>query len=223
MEPEGINVVEIDLNLPDTFYYLSWTPDGAGNPVCLEAVRSTGITLDWKIRACAREAITAKFHLLFNTTTGNLDRGLSLLLDRARRYRVHLVQPKAADRIAARIAEIQGSNDHLSAGVELPEIHYNLFIGERQWADKVLFQLTRNAHGISDSATPRRSLMEICRGAATRYEAVSRAYRSGGFTLKDIAEHFDMHFSEVSTIVNGSTPLAGDMEPRSPATGPCRD
>jgi hypothetical protein len=46
-----------------------------------------------------------------------------------------------------------------------------------------------------------RTLVDYKRSNADRNTAICQAYQSGGYTLKAIGEHFDLHYSTVSGIL----------------------
>ena len=48
---------------------------------------------------------------------------------------------------------------------------------------------------------PARPLASYARQCSARDEAIAMAYRSGDYTLKEIGEHFGVHYSRVSRIV----------------------
>lgn len=212
MEAQGISVTEIRLGLPNTCYYLSWEPaDAPRRPAHRRAfmadVRGICRRLDWKIYAAGDGGGTMR--LVFETATGNLETGLAALLRDARQHKVYMVQPVAALPFIARYvhesrdAERQPAPRHATAGsAELPDIHFGLFMGERPWATRMLDLLTRCAMDDADPPHRFRSLAELSGSHSSPRDAITEAYRCGRFSLKDIAEHFDMHFSEVSEIIN---------------------
>ena len=54
----------------------------------------------------------------------------------------------------------------------------------------------------SSQARPRpKALSEYKRFGKDRNTAIVQAYQSGGYTLKEIAEYFGLHYSTVSVIV----------------------
>lgn len=215
MEPEGISVTEIRLGLPNTHYYLHWEP--AVPPLrpaeCrarLNTVRAACRRLGWKIFAAGTEA--GMVRLVFQTSMDNLESGLTGLLRDSREHQVYMVQPVAAMPFIARhVHETRDVDRRIrtargAAGpTQLPDIHYGLFMGERPWAEKMLDLLTRCAQNTASPPHRFQSLAEIAGSHASTRDAISEAFRSGRFSLKDIAEHFDMHFSEVSTIVNAAS------------------
>ncbi len=46
-----------------------------------------------------------------------------------------------------------------------------------------------------------RKLSEYQKTAEDRNTAITNAYKSGGYTLKEIGEHFGLHYSTVSGII----------------------
>lgn len=212
MEAQGISVTEIRLGLPNTCYYLSWkaadTPRRPAHRRAFTAdVRGICRRLGWKIYASGDDGGTMR--LVFETSTNNLETGLTALLRDARQHRIYMVQPVAALPLIARYvyesrdAQRQPGSRHASGGpAELPDIHFGLFMGERAWATRMLDLLTRCAMDDADLPHRFRTLAELSGSHTSPRDAITEAYRSGCFSLKDIAEHFDMHFSEVSEIIN---------------------
>lgn len=215
MEPEGISVTEIRLGLPNTHYYLHWQP--AAPPLrpadCrarLNTVRTACRRLDWKIFAAGTDSGTLR--LVFQTSIDNLESGLTELLRDAREHHICMVQPVSAlPFIARHVHESKDTERQVRTAcgtadsAELPDIHYGLFMGERPWAEKMLDLLTRCALNAASLPHHSQSLAEIAGSHSSSRDAISEAFRSGRFSLKDIAEHFDMHFSEVSAIVNAAS------------------
>lgn len=215
MEAQGISVTEIRLGLPNTYYYLCWEPaDPPRHPANQRAlsgsVRGTCRELGWKIYAAGSGG--GAMRLVFRTSADNLETGLAALLREARRHHLYMVQPVAGLPFIARYvhelrdAERKPALRH-GAGepAELPDIHFGIFMGERSWAEQMLNLLIRCAPGApgTDSRPHRAlSLTDIDASHPSRRDAIAEAYRSGRFSLKDIAEHFDMHFSEVSAVIN---------------------
>lgn len=214
IEPEGISVTEIRLGLANTHYYLYWDP--AFPPHCpadrralLGAVRETCRQLGWKILAVGTG--TGRVRLVFQTSAGNLEHGLTALVQDARTHRVYMVQPVAALPFIARYVHESKDAGHRTSPAhntapppELPAVHYGMFMGERAWAEQMLDLLTRCAVDAASRSHRLLSLTEIAGSHSSSHDAIAAAYRSGRFSLKDIAEHFDMHFSEVSAVINAA-------------------
>lgn len=215
MSPDGIHLVEIKLNLPDTLYYLHWEPWTPRERLdeqraLLHDARAAGRRMHWKILAAGVDSDAVR--LLFETTVDNLDAGLAVLLESTRRHRLYLVQPETAlspaaayidDHNAARLRTTGASAGGGAAA--LPDVHYGLFMGERGWARRMVDLLTSRSTGSPDSPRRTPSLAEIRRRHDRSTDAIVDAYRSGRFSLKDIAGHFGMHFSEVSAVVNAAS------------------
>jgi len=213
METRGISVAEIRLGLPNTHYCLYWDPQSpplrpAERRAFRAATRETAYRLDWQVLAAGIDA-EGVGRLVFKTADDNLEQGLSVLLRDARDYRIYMVQPVAVLPLATRCIhetrhgnEAGSSTPGITALAEPPEIHYRLFMGERPWAERMLELLTRCARGEPDSPRVAASLADLAASHDSTRDAIADAYRSGRFSLKDIAEHFDMHFSDVSAVLN---------------------
>lgn len=216
MEPQGISVTEIRLGLPNTHYFLCWEPAcPPQHPIdrraLLRRIRDTSRRQGWSVYAAGCDDGVAR--LVFSTSTDNLESGLAGVLHDARRWRVYMVQPRAVLPLIAR--HVRETNAAArSAGrvitddwpTALPQVHYGMFMGERAWAERMLDLLTRGSQAAAPHPRRFESLGELAGRYASRRDAITEAYRSGRFSLKDIAEHFDMHFSEVSAVVNASAP-----------------
>ncbi len=208
MEPQGISVTEIRLGLPNTHYYLRWAPtappvNATGRRAHLADVRAACRRLGWKIFAAAFRDDTTR--LVFQTAADNLDRGLDGLLRSARDHRLYMLDPEHALPFIARHVHEPGTDPGGAADPpELPDIHFGIFMGDRGWAERMLDLLTRCALDANHETERVPSLSELAGSHASSREAITRAYRSGRFSLKDIADHFDLHFSEVSAIINAS-------------------
>lgn len=210
MTPDGIRVVEIDLALTGACYYLHWMFVGiedspTSRHTLLRTIHSTTDRLGWKVFAAGCNSCIV--HLLFQTGEGDVNGGLVELLQNSRSHRLYLIQPETA--FAPLVRHIQEQND---AGPyadpdrekELPKIHYGMFIGDGDWAEETLALLTQRAMAPSTENGDHKALHEIARKNIHRHKAILEAYRSGHYNLKDIAEHFGMHFSEVSAVINAS-------------------
>lgn len=212
MEAQGMSVAEIRLGRPRTHYYLRWEPAAPGRHCAdrrarLDAVRATAGELGWHTHAASSDADSLR--LVFRTTADNLEHGLATLLRDARDYRIYMVQPAAALSSVVRCVHATQEAGRSSGGrgepAPLPEIHYGLFMGERAWAARMLDLLIRRAADDANAPPCYESLLEIARVHDSHCDAIAEAYRCGRFSLKDIADYFGMHFSEVSAIVNTKT------------------
>lgn len=195
MQAEGIRVDEIDLNLPGACYYLCWKPAEKARQTDRDNMRAVGRDMGWAVYATS--AGDDAHRLLFGTVENNLDAGLARLMPAPVPHHLYLVHPETALQPAARYIRAQGR-----APASLPNIHHGLFMGERMWAEQLLTLLINRSTASLSNAAAGRSLAEIAKAHADRRQAIAEAYRTAGFSLKDIAEHFDMHFSEVSAVIN---------------------
>lgn len=195
MRAEGIRVNEIDLNLPGACYYLCWEPGDENSRADRHKIHAVGRDMGWAVYATG--ACDDACRVLFGTVESNLDAGLARLLPGRVPHHLYLVQPETALQPAARYLRARGHTP-----TSLPNIHHGLFMGERVWAEGMLTLLINRSAAASSNTAAGRSLDEIAGAHADRRRAIAEAYRMGGFTLKDIAEHFDMHFSEVSAVIN---------------------
>ncbi|HSH42869.1 MAG TPA: hypothetical protein VK973_12165 [Arenicellales bacterium] len=213
MDVEGISVAEIRLGLPNTHYCLFWEtgsapPRPADRRALTASARETARRFGWQVLAAGVDDEHVA-RLLFETTADNLERGMSALLHGARDYRVYMVQPEAAVPLATRFIcdtrHDRGAQGKAAGPVglaALPEIHYGLFMGDRRWAERMLTLLIRGARGEPAGSRGPASLAELSASHDSTRDAIVDAYRCGRFSLKDIAEHFGMHFSEVSAVLN---------------------
>jgi hypothetical protein len=226
MEAQGISVTEIRLGLPNTYYYLCWRPwqppeRPAARRAMLGQVRDVCRNLGWKVYAARVGVDTAC--LVFQTTADNLEHGIARLLRGSGAHQLYMVDPVDALPFIARIVHESKDADRPCAPWDAsghtedwPDVHFGLFMGGYQWAARMLELLTRCATD-EDPGTPcPATLSELARAHASRHDAIAEAYRSGRFSLKDIADHFEMHFSEISAIVN----TASRPEPRHPDRHP---
>lgn len=207
MDATGISVTEIRLGLPNTHYYLHWDPGAAvrgnaGRRALLRNARGIARRMDWRVFAAGAGPGGAR--LVFRTSADNLETGLAALLRDAHDYHVHIVQPADALPLIAYHVHRSGAADTDGASARMPAVHYRLFMGERPWAERMLELLTRCAGGAACGPARPASLTELARAHASTRDAIAQAYRCGRFSLKEIADHFGMHFSEVSAVINES-------------------
>ncbi len=97
-------------------------------------------------------------------------------------------------------------------GMELPSVWADLknqiYLGDERFIDKMLSLVDGNK---DLSEIPRlqarpmpKQLTEYMRPGKDRNTAIAQAYQSGGYTLKEIAEFFNLHYSTISVIVKSS-------------------
>ena len=60
--------------------------------------------------------------------------------------------------------------------------------------------------------------------SGNRDDAITLAYRSGGYGMKEIGEHFELHYSRVSRIISGQSgqSLAKGIETPLPRVLDCK-
>jgi hypothetical protein len=80
-----------------------------------------------------------------------------------------------------------------------------VFLGGEQFVDKMQSQIDGDKELSEVPSSQRRPVPKtlVCYEASTRdrNSAISEAYRSGGYTLRDIGDHFGLHYSTVSGII----------------------
>lgn len=76
------------------------------------------------------------------------------------------------------------------------------FLGSDAFIEKILEKFDNQSVSaeIPKKLRPARSLVQIARAAANRDQATSEAYRTGIYTLTEIARHFGIHQSTASKI-----------------------
>ena len=97
-------------------------------------------------------------------------------------------------------------------GMKLPSVWADLknqiYLGDEGFIDKMLSHVDGNkdlSEIPSLQARPRpKQLTEYMRSGKDRNSAIAQAYQSGGYTLKEIAEFFGLHYSTISVIVKNS-------------------
>lgn len=110
---------------------------------------------------------------------------------------------------ADRLRAVRKYQDFVRAGVGLPRIwealHHQLFLGSEDFAARLQVQ-----SGKSDVAEipraqrrpPARSLRHYREHHPNRRDAMAAAYATGDYTLQQIADFFQVHYSTVSRAVN---------------------
>lgn len=89
------------------------------------------------------------------------------------------------------------------------DLQHQVFLGDDAFVEKHQLMHELLEGDVSEipfkqrSAVPL-SLDEYQQQSATRNEAIIKAYKSGGYTMKQIGEHFKVHYSLVSRIVAAS-------------------
>ena len=105
-------------------------------------------------------------------------------------------------------AAVQGYREFVANGLQQTSPWYQLkqqiFLGGDAFVEQVQARVVKRELSevpkIQRRAKPK-SLVEYATIAVSRDDAIFRAYRSGGYTLKEIADHHDLHYSTISRIV----------------------
>ncbi|MEO6800164.1 MAG: transposase [Rhodanobacter sp.] len=85
-------------------------------------------------------------------------------------------------------------------GVSLPENKRQLFLGNDDFAERMMALAKKPSTEVPRKQRAQRSLAQYERAASDRDSAIRAAYASGTYTLKAIGEHFGLHYATVSRI-----------------------
>lgn len=92
------------------------------------------------------------------------------------------------------------------------DLRQQIYLGDERFIEKMQARLNDEAPLDDIPATQRRApakpLEHYARAHRNRNEAISAAYLSGGYSMKAIGEHFGLHYSMVSRIVNAAALLS---------------
>ncbi len=101
--------------------------------------------------------------------------------------------------------------DFVREGIGLPsiwkDVKKQVYLGSDQFVDSMLGKLGKSKQVVSDipqlqtRAKPG-SLDEYEQSCTDRNQAIRSAFSSGGYTMKAIGEHFGLHYTSISRIVN---------------------
>lgn len=97
----------------------------------------------------------------------------------------------------------------VSAGMSQPspwtQLKHQVFLGSEAFAESMQRRLPSQGDLTEIPRAQRRPrarpLLQYAQDFPTRDAAIAAAYASGGYTLKDIGEHFGLHYSRVSRII----------------------
>lgn len=101
--------------------------------------------------------------------------------------------------------------DFVREGVGLPSVwgglRKQIFMGSDQFIDSMLQIIDKDKKAIDDiprlqSSSLPKSLDEYNNQTSSRNEAIRVAFKSGGYTMKEIGEYFKLHYTSISRIVN---------------------
>ncbi|MCW5623552.1 MAG: transposase [Burkholderiales bacterium] len=103
---------------------------------------------------------------------------------------------------------VEKYEDFVRAGVGLPSLWENLrhqiYLGNDDFIDRLQRKLPKAAdlgEIPRSQRRPRPKSLTAYAAAADRNRAIAQAYRSGGYTMKQIAEHFGLHYATVSRVI----------------------
>ena len=88
------------------------------------------------------------------------------------------------------------------------DLKQQIYLGDEHFIDNVQSLIDSNKD-LSEIPSPQarpppKLINEYLRREKNRNQAIARAYQSGGYTLKEIASYFNLHYSTVSVIVRNS-------------------
>jgi len=86
------------------------------------------------------------------------------------------------------------------ADVLLPENKQQLFLGDDDFAQRMMARVKTPSREVPRKQRTQKSLAQYERTADDRDSAIRAAYASGAYTLKSIGEHFRLHYATVSRI-----------------------
>ncbi|MCM8594778.1 REP-associated tyrosine transposase [Accumulibacter sp.] len=112
--------------------------------------------------------------------------------------------------------------DGIGRSAPWKQLRHQLLLGSDGFVDALRSKVPA---GVDLSEVPQarqrptpRPLAEIASRFADRDRAIAAAYASGGYTMKEIGEHFGLHYSRVSRIVR-----LADQAPAEPASSKSQD
>ena len=82
-----------------------------------------------------------------------------------------------------------------------------MYIGNEDYIKQIQAMITKEADLSEIPVSQRRPMPKSLDFYAQKYndrdEAMLAAYQSGGYSMKDLAKYFDLHYTSVSRIING--------------------
>jgi|TARA_R110002050_G_scaffold55818_1_gene125548 REP-associated tyrosine transposase len=112
----------------------------------------------------------------------------------------------------SRATAIKGYKQFVSEGANQPspweELKNQVYLGSDAFVGQMVAKLDDTERLSEVPATQRhpvaRSLEEFAQSSQDRNAAIRAAHASGGYSMREIADHFDLHYSRVSRIVRGA-------------------
>lgn len=87
------------------------------------------------------------------------------------------------------------------------QLRNQVYIGNEDYIKQIQTMITKKADLSEIPASQRRPMPKSLDFYAQKYndrdEAMLAAYQSGGYSMKDLAKYFDLHYTSVSRIING--------------------
>jgi len=110
-----------------------------------------------------------------------------------------------------RLKAIESYINFVREGVGLPpiwgELKQQIYIGSDQFVESMLKKVAEDKKGVEDVPLMQhrmlpKTLEEYSEQSNGRNEAIRVAFKSGGYTMKQIGSYFGLHYTSVSRIVN---------------------
>lgn len=203
---EGLRVEEISINLAHANYYVTWNIelenlDVSTKSALQKSIRNCCLNFDWELHCASVQQ--NHIRLLLKTPKANLEQGLCRLMPTICHHRIYIVEPGSvlSDLKKYLFSDSLDSNSSWENNMAcLPfELHFGFLIGSQDWASQTLETLSNPK---SVSIDQDLSLKDIVIKEKNIHQAIVTAHETGKFKLKEIADYFDMHFSDVSAVVN---------------------
>jgi len=87
------------------------------------------------------------------------------------------------------------------------QLRHQIFIGNEDYIEKIQRKIDKNADISEIPSSQRRPIPKSIKHYAKKYkhrdQAIVAAYKSGGYSMKEIARYFDLHYSSISRIISG--------------------
>lgn len=87
------------------------------------------------------------------------------------------------------------------------QLRHQVYIGDEDYIKQIQTKITKEADLSEIPASQRRPMPKSLDYYAQKYndrdQAMLAAYQSGGYSMKDLAKYFDLHYTSVSRIING--------------------
>jgi len=110
-----------------------------------------------------------------------------------------------------RLKAIESYINFVREGVGLPpiwgELKQQIYIGSDQFVESMLKKVAEDKKGVEDVPLMQhrilpKTLEKYSEQSSSRNEAIRVAFKSGGYTMKQIGSYFGLHYTSVSRIIN---------------------